>query len=130
MTELTTDEHFTQLYTDAEVLLAAKAAHCAVQAINEAFGLYKLPQWMLCNDWYKASFTRNVEAYLYHAYPVRKVHAHWVRRMESQGWVVGETRCREQKTHPMLVSFNDLPIEEKLKLKQMRAVVMAFRKTN
>ena len=41
------------------------------------------------------------------------VHEVWASSRISQGWVYGEQRDDEKKTHPCLVPYEELPEEEK-----------------
>ena len=43
----------------------------------------------------------------------KNVHEVWAESRISQGWTYGEQRNDELKTHPCLVSYEDLPEEEK-----------------
>lgn len=43
----------------------------------------------------------------------KNVHEVWAESRISQGWVYGEQRNDEKKTHPCLVPYEDLPEEEK-----------------
>ena len=43
----------------------------------------------------------------------RNVHEVWAESRISKGWVYGEQRDDEKKTHPCLVPYEDLPEEEK-----------------
>lgn len=120
-------EHFEQLYSDEEIELAARVAHSVAQSMSEAFNMKKLPAWEQCHPWYRIRFTRSVEQYIYNGISCRNAHTSWVRRMEARGWTLGEYDA-ENKHRPDLVDFNDLPIELRLKAKQIRAAVMPFRK--
>ena len=42
-------------------------------------------------------------------------HNNWMRMKESQGWVYGEVKDFDKKTHPDLVPFDKLPIVEQRK---------------
>lgn len=43
----------------------------------------------------------------------RNVHEVWAQTRISQGWTYGDERDDEQKTHPCLVPFDELPDSEK-----------------
>lgn len=43
----------------------------------------------------------------------RNVHEVWAESRISKGWVYGEQRDDEKKTHPCLVPYEELPEEEK-----------------
>lgn len=114
-------------YTDEEVELICKVAHSVSQAIAEAFGLRKLSAWEQTHIWYRMSFTKHIEDYLNTGADCRKLHKRWVIKMGMLGWTLGEYD-KENKTRPDLVDFNDLPIEQRLRAKQIRAAVIPFRK--
>jgi ryanodine receptor 2 len=43
----------------------------------------------------------------------RNVHEVWARQRMAQGWTYGPKLDDEKKTHPCLVSYDELPEEEK-----------------
>lgn len=43
----------------------------------------------------------------------KNVHEVWAKNRLNEGWKYGEKRDDELKTHPCLVSYEDLPEEEK-----------------
>ena len=44
----------------------------------------------------------------------RSVHEVWAQERLDQGWRYGERMSREDKTHPSLVPYEELPEEEKI----------------
>ena len=44
----------------------------------------------------------------------KNVHEVWAENRLSQGWVLGDVRSDELKTHPCLVSYEELTEDEKL----------------
>jgi len=48
----------------------------------------------------------------------RMEHELWCQEMKANGWQAGDIRSKEYKTHPDLVAWNDLPVEEKEKNKK------------
>lgn len=44
----------------------------------------------------------------------KNVHEIWAQERISQGWTYGKKRDDEQKHHPCLVAYEDLPEEEKV----------------
>lgn len=44
-----------------------------------------------------------------------KSHNNWMRWRESNGWVFGEVKDEEAKTHPCMVPYNELPEDERVK---------------
>src|SRR6266700_2352439 len=48
-------------------------------------------------------------------------HNEWCERLFDQGYICGLVKSREMKTHPCLVPFNDLPVEQKRKVRMIHA---------
>lgn len=42
-------------------------------------------------------------------------HKSWLAVKESDGWVYGDVKCAESKTHPCMVDYKDLPEEQRMK---------------
>jgi hypothetical protein len=42
-------------------------------------------------------------------------HSSWLRQKEKDGWVYGPVKDVEAKKHPCMVSYDELPIEQKVK---------------
>lgn len=53
------------------------------------------------------------------------VHEEWVKDKKRNGWVWGPIKDPHKKTHPHLVPFDDLPVEEQAKDVIFRATVHA-----
>ena len=53
-------------------------------------------------------------------------HELWVQRMREDGWTYGETKDTGQKTHPTMLPFGELPIEQQLKDRLFLAIVRAL----
>lgn len=53
------------------------------------------------------------------------LHDSWVETKRSQGWVYGEVRSDEQKHHPCMVPYNELPAYQRLKDALFRNIVKA-----
>lgn len=45
---------------------------------------------------------------------VSSLHEDWSHRQYKDGWTYGTAFDEEKKTHPMLVAFNELPIEKQV----------------
>lgn len=54
-----------------------------------------------------------------------ELHDNWVAEKIADGWMYGEVKSREHKTHPCLVPYEELPIEQRVKNQLFRGVVMA-----
>lgn len=122
------DNNFKNIYTFEELELAAKTAHSVVQCVNRKFGCKELPAWEQTLTWYRASMVKHVEYIVYHNYKPSKIHDKWVKRKIGLGWKYGLVLDKDKKTHPLLISYTGLPVEERMKLDMIKAAVMPFRK--
>lgn len=50
-------------------------------------------------------------------------HEGWLAQKESDGWVYGEVKDAEAKTHPCMVAYRDLPEDQRFKDSLFGAVV-------
>ena len=55
------------------------------------------------------------------------MHNNWSAEKVSQGWVYGEVKDAEKKTHPCLVPFDQLPLFQQKKDKLFSAIVDALK---
>lgn len=44
-----------------------------------------------------------------------EIHGKWMARKLDEGWVYGETKSYERRTHPCLLPYNLLPLFERVK---------------
>ncbi|BBC99104.1 hypothetical protein YGS_C1P0360 [Sphingobium sp. YG1] len=110
----------------AAALATAQVAH----AVNRDYCLFlgdasQLP-WDEAPEWQRTSAVNGVEFHV--ANPdadASASHESWMAEKVKAGWVYGETKDPERKTHPCIVAFADLPKEQQLKDVLFRAVVHA-----
>ncbi len=55
-------------------------------------------------------------------------HDSWMRQKVADGWVYGEVKDPEAKTHPCMVPFEELPPEQQFKDRLFRTIVLAHAK--
>lgn len=72
------------------------------------------PTWDDAPDWQRESSIEGVQHALSGATP-RELHESWCQFKENDGWVYGEEKNAEEKTHPCLVDYDDLPSEQRVK---------------
>lgn len=53
-------------------------------------------------------------------------HSAWVNGMLTDGWALGDEINEQNKTHPLLMSFDELPESEQIKEKLLHAVVRSM----
>lgn len=80
--------------------------------------------WDLAPEWQKQSATEGVLFRL--ANPNAKEdaqHNAWMASKIADGWIYGEVKDAEKKTHPCIVPFNELPWEQQMKDKLFCIIV-------
>ena len=94
----------------------AKVAHEANRAYCETLGDNSQPSWFDALLWQK-DFAMNGVRAIFDGTVTRPEEAHenWLKEKENDGWVFGETKDPEKKTHPCMLPFSDLPEEQQAK---------------
>ena len=94
----------------AEIIHGVNKTYC------EAIGDNSQPDWEDAPDWQKESAVNGVIFHLENpdATPENS-HESWLAEKEADGWVVGEVKDAEAKTHPCMVPYEDLPVEQQVK---------------
>lgn len=111
-----------------EIGAIAKLCHEANRAICEASGDTSQVPWDEAADWQRKSAIDGVK--FRQANPnatAEDQHESWRRDKIAAGWVFGETKDPEAKTHPCLVDYQDLPFEQRVKDHVFAAIVAAAR---
>jgi hypothetical protein len=74
------------------------------------------PAWENAPDWQKKSAMQDVKHYIGNSTSTpEQMHENWSREKVADGWVYGETKDPEAKTHPCLVPYNELPVAQQAK---------------
>lgn len=106
-----------------QAALMAYSSETIAQLVHETLsswarirGMPAYPSWEDAEDWMRASTLESVEHVLQHpnADPGAQ-HVQWMEQKQKDGWVWGETKDADAKTHPMLVPFAQLPDDERAK---------------
>lgn len=72
------------------------------------------PHWEDAPEWQKNSVRQGVKLALEGATPEQS-HASWLALKESEGWVYGESKDVDKKSHPCMVPYADLPEAQRRK---------------
>jgi hypothetical protein len=103
-------------YKEAIIRVIAAFAHEANRAYCESMGDTSQPEWKNAPDWQKDSAVMGVNAVLNNQDTTPKQsHEGWYKQKEQDGWVYGETKDPEKKTHPCMVPYSELPQSQQIK---------------
>lgn len=106
--------------------LIAKTCHEVNRAYCIGTGdLSQLP-WDQAPGWQKDSAMRGVQIAIDGA-TAEELHASWSAVKIADGWVYGEIKDADKKTHPCLVPYDQLPTEQKVKDYLFNAVVNSLK---
>lgn len=93
----------------------AKIAHETIRSFNLMLGDTDT-LWKDEPEKVKRVYTKHVNFLIDHPdSDPRTVHELWRKYKHGEGWIFGEDKSREEKTHPCLVSYEDLHEIEKMK---------------
>ena len=108
-------------------LIAARTAHEANRIYCQGLGDFSQPEWANAPDWQKNSAIAGVLAVAANpGITPAEQHEDWLAHKEADGWVYGETKDAEAKTHPCMVPYTDLPKEQQTKDHLFGAIVRSI----
>lgn len=106
---------------------AAKAAHNAIKRYCEDNGDNSIDDWEKANDNIKQSAIDGVKYLMANPHASSKdMHDNWVKFKKKDGWVYGETKDTEKKTHPSITDYKNLSAIERKKDEMFIAVAKGF----
>ncbi len=106
----------------ARVCHEANYGYC--MAIGDTTGAVP---WAEAPDWQKTSAVNGVTAL--RADPEmtpEQLHESWLAEKVAAGWVYGAVKDPAAKTHPCCVAYGELPLEQRMKNRLYRMVVLAL----
>ena len=105
----------------------AKVAHEVNAALCLAFGDDSQKPWDDAEEWQRESAVKGVQFAIENPdAPPSAQHDAWSADKEADGWVYGDVKDTEKKTHPCLVPFDELPPEQKAKDYLFKQVVRSL----
>lgn len=114
-------------FDDDAIELVARICHETNRAYCEWLGENGQGPWVSAPEWQRDSARLGVRKHLKTPMTPEQSHASWSEQKRADGWVFGESKDPDAKTHPCLVPFVDLPREQKVKDFLFGHVVAAFR---
>lgn len=107
------------------LIAAARATHEANRAYCIALGDTSQVPWELAPKWQTDSALTGVAGVLLQGHTPEQSHENWMRGKFEAGWVYGPIKDPERKTHPALVPYDELPVEQQRKDHIFHAVAHA-----
>lgn len=105
----------------------ARIAHDVNRAYRCALGEDAGPTWDEVPEWERASVLAGVMFHLSKPWKgPESSHEAWMAHKLAEGWQYGPAKDVEAKTHPCLVPFAELPVEQQAKDFLFRAIVHAL----
>ncbi len=105
----------------------ARVAHEVNRAYCESLGDTSQREWIVAPGWQRDSAINGVQFHIDNpnAGPDAS-HVNWMAEKKADGWVFGLVKDPEEKTHPCMVPYDELPQEQRSKDFLFRAVVHAL----
>lgn len=105
----------------------AKCCHEANRALCEAVGDFYQKPWAEAEEWQRDSAVKGVQYFIENpTAPDSSQHDAWCNDKYAAGWTHGLIKDSEAKTHPCLVPFDQLPLEQQAKDTLFKAVCRAL----
>jgi hypothetical protein len=105
----------------------ARICHEVNRAYCQAMGDNSQPAWEDAPAWQRDSAINGVKLHLEPAdYGPEASHEAWMKEKIENGWIFGVEKDPEKKTHPCIMPFNELPIEQQAKDYIFRAIVLSL----
>ena len=105
----------------------ARVCHEVNRAYCEALGDHSQKSWDDAPKWQRDSKELGVKLHLEHPeVGAQASHVSWMDQKVGDGWIYGPTKDEVAKTHPCLIPFENLPVEQQAKDFIFRAVVLAL----
>ena len=112
---------------DSGIGVIAEICHNACRTLCKSKADHSLDAWSEASDGIKESSRDGVRAIVIgEVKSPEDSHNNWTRFKGSQGWKYGKEKDAEAKTHPDMISYDELPEYEKLKDKLFFNIVMSF----
>jgi len=106
----------------------AKVCHEANKLLCESQGDFSQVDWWDSPNWQRDSAINQIKFHLANPDAGDSAsHDAWMIEKTINGWIHGETKDAELKTHPCMVPFEQLPLEQQAKDTLFRSIVNALK---
>jgi len=106
----------------------AQVCHEANRAYCLALGDDSQVSWADAPEWQRQSAYNGVVHHFNHPESTpADSHLSWYAEKEADGWVYGEEKDTELKTHPCMVAYEELPVEQQAKDYIFSAIVKTMK---
>jgi hypothetical protein len=112
---------------DMKTEAIARLCHEVNRAYCLSIGDDSQPRWENAPEWQKKSAIIGVEFHLNNETTPEQSHESWLKDKIADGWVYGEVKDPEKKTHPCMVPYDQLPVEQRTKDYLFKSIVDAHK---
>lgn len=105
----------------------ARVCHEVNRAYCESLGDISQPSWEEAPQWQRESARMGVDLHTMGDFGPEASHISWMRQKVDDGWTYGAFKDPENKKHPCIMPFAELPREQQAKDFIFRAVVHVLR---
>ncbi len=111
--------------TDPQINAIAMLCHEANRFYSLSLGDTSHAPWGEAPDYQTESARKGVR-FILEGGTARGAHVSWMNEKQHNGWVYGEVKSEEARTHPCMVDYEDLPAAQKVKDDIFRSVVLGW----
>lgn len=105
----------------------ARVCHEVNNGYCMAMGFPVSPPWEEAPDWQQESVINGVKFHLENpSVTPRDSHDNWYHEKARQGWTWGPVKDADEREHPCMVPYDDLPVEQRAKDFIFSAVIKAL----
>lgn len=110
-----------------QIEMIAKACHEVNKTYCESVGDTSQVSWEEAPDWQRESAINGVKFRLENPDSTSEdIHNNWMSEKTRDGWIYGTSKDELNKTHPCMVPYEQLPVEQQTKDKLFITVVRAL----
>lgn len=106
----------------------AEICHEVNRAYCHSIGDTSQPSWENAPQWQKDSAIVGVKFHLENQTTPEQSHESWLQQKIEDGWVYGDVKDPDKKTHPCIVPYHQLPPEQRSKDYLFKAVCDVFKR--